>query len=491
MRTSVLASALVLGLVGFAACNQDDSLTPEGEAGAAAGGTGKGGSGGSGGSNGPAAGKGGKGGGSAGRGGAATDGGAPAEAGAAGENHGGRAAGTGGSAGAGDAGAAGSGEEPPILPLFALTTQVFGADAASTQSYVLLASSLDSPLDLADAVLEIPGRALGTGPIDGGRLYVAGDAGPTVTRYDLTPSGGLDEHSSISFLGKGVSEFGEYGGQFQYVSEDKAYWFDPGTAQIVIWDPEAMRLTGDIALSELAFEGEGLSFTAVPVRDEQLIYSFASWRTGPTPIAIPDRAGVVVLDTETDEATVVLDTRCGYVRDGVLAPDGYLYLATEAIGAAVNFLNFNNASAPCLLRFDTETRTFDAEFKVELSSLFDGATGGSLVVAASGQAFLRFLDEQLLPADPEDPVNLNPRFLASAPVWRWAHFTPGSEPTVEPLDTAATTGSVLPFRLGDRTLAPLFSQSESTRLIELTDTGLSEAASASVPGLVFSAVKLK
>lgn len=487
MRLSVFASTLVLAA--FAACNNEGSPTPEGEAGTSSGGTGgKGGSAGS-----SSAGKGGKGG-SAGRGGSAANAGAPAEAGAAGESQGGRGGGSGnggGSAGANDAGAAGSTEEPGVPPVFALTTQVFGADAASTHSYVLLTSALDSPLNLADALIQIPGRALGTGPMDGGRLYVAGDAGPTVTRYDLTESGGLSEHSTVSFLGKGVSEFGEYGGQFQYVAADKAYWFDPGTAQIVIWDPEAMRVTGDVSLSDLAFEGEGLSFTAVPLRDEQLIYSFASWRTGPVPIAIPDRAGVVVLDTASDEATVAIDTRCGYVRDGVLASDGYIYLATEAIGTTVHFLNSNNASAPCLLRFDTGTRAFDPDFKIEISSLFGGATGGSLLVAASGTAFLRFLDEDLLPADPEDPVNLNPRFLASAPVWGWARFTPGPEPEVEVLDTPATTGSVLPFRLGNRTLAPLFSQSEVTQLIELTDTGLSASASASVPGLVFSAVKLK
>jgi hypothetical protein len=449
MRTTVFVSTLVLGLLGFAACTNDDSATPAGEAGASSGGAGRGGTGGSKGGSDP------------------------------------------GSGGTNAAGAAGSGEQPEVLPIFALTTQVFGADATSTQSYVVLASALDSGLDLADAVLEIPGRALGTGPSSGGRLYIAGDAGPTVTRYDLTASGGLREHSSISFLGKGVSAFGEYGAQFQYVSEDKAYWFDAGTAQIVIWDPEAMRITGDIPLRQLAFEGEALSFTAAPLRHEQLIYSFASWRTGPTPIAIPDRAAVIVLDTETDEATVALDTRCGYVRDGVLASDGYLYLATEAIGAAVHFLDSDNASVPCLLRFDPETRTFDPEFKVELSSLFDGAASGSLVVAASGQPFLRYIDEALLPADPEDPVNSNPRSLASAPVWRWAHFTPGSEPFVDPLDASASPGSLLPFRLGNRTLAPLFSRSESTRLIELTDTGLSEAESVNVPGLVFSAVKLK
>lgn len=396
--------------------------------------------------------------------------------------------------GSGESGAGGSAEPAPTPDkdaIYAFTTQVFGVEASDTQSYVILTKNLDRAPSLDDAVIEVSGRALGTGPDEGGVLYLATDSAPSVTRYELSPEGTLEKGPAVSFLGQGVASFAEYSGQFQFVSDEKAYWFDPSAAKIIVFDPTQMTVRGSIALDGLAFEGEGLSFSAAPRKQGNKIYSFASWRTGPVPVTVPDRAAVIVLDTETDTAKVAFDTRCGYVRDGVLADDGYLYLATEALGTAVNYLNAAYASTPCLLRFDTDTEEFDASFKVDLETLFDGEYAGSLMLSASGRPLLRFLDQGLLPEDPEDPINTNARFLASARVWRWAQLSLGDEPSVELLDSAASMGSLLPFVLGGRTYAPVFDARASTEFHELTDTGITKVMEGSMVGLVFSAVKLR
>ena len=381
--------------------------------------------------------------------------------------------------GAGGAGGAPDVEAPAV---YALTTQVFGE--TEDNSYVLLTDKLnaDSELSLDDAVVEIAGRALGTGPENSGLLFVAGELAPTITRYELNDQGKLAGGSSVSFLGKGITSFGEYGGQFQYISPTKAYWFDGPTAQIVVWNPSTMKVTSSLPLTGLAAANQVLSFTAAPLRDGDKLYSFAAWREG---LAITPRAAVVVVDTKTDEVKVVEDTRCGYARDGVLS-DGMIYISTEAFGSAAHYLDGTNPK-PCLLRFDTSDNTFDATFKVELSSLFDGSSAGSLVVGPDNQAFLRVLNAEEIP----DGVT-NPRVLASVAAWDWYKLTPGDEPEVSKVAGATLAGgSVLPFQLGERRFAPLFIGGEETEFLELTADGPSRGKAITIPGLVFSAVKLK
>jgi len=381
-------------------------------------------------------------------------------------------------AGAGDGGV---GQVPEGDPVYALTTQVFGEN--DSQSYVLLTSTLDLETELSvdDALIEVPGRALAAGIDGAGALFIASDQAPTVTRYELTEAGGLDEGESVSFLTAGVTKFAEYSSQFQFVSKEKAYWLDGSTAQIVVWDPTAMEVRGTIALTELAAQGQLLSFTTAPVWHGDTLYLFAAWREG---LIVAPRAAVVAVDTSTDTVTIVQDTRCGYVRDGILADDGFMYMASEAFGAAANWLDPSNP-APCLLRFDIGAQAFDADYQVELSTLVGGAAAGSLVVGPDNRAFLRVLEGRSAP----DGVS-NPRVLASAPAWRWASLMVGEEPAVSGITAPLSSGSVLRFSLGTRVFAPLFVAATSTTFLELTAEGPSESA-INLPGLVFSAVKLR
>ncbi|ACY14572.1 hypothetical protein [Haliangium ochraceum] len=369
-------------------------------------------------------------------------------------------------------------------PLYAVTTQVFGASPADTQSYVIVTDELEGNTELSlDDAIEVPGRALGVGPEDGDVVFVGGTAAPTVTRYDLSADGTLAEGETVSFQGKGLATIGEYGGQFQFISDTKAYFFDGATAQAVIWNPQDMSITGDIQLGDLVLADSTLTFTAAPLRIGDDIITFASWRKG---LEVPSQTAVVVIDTTTDQATVAIDTRCGYVRDGIEGDDGMIYLATEAFGSAVYRLNEANAPAPCLLRFDPESGEFDAEFHVELGTLAEGATVGSLVRGPDGSAFVRVLDEDEFAIQPDT----NPRVLASAQAWRWARLTLGDEPTITELDADANNGSVIMAELGARNFAFLFDGQSATSFLELSSDGPG-AISTKTTGLVFSAVKMR
>ncbi|WP_248913974.1 hypothetical protein [Polyangium aurulentum] len=340
----------------------------------------------------------------------------------------------------------------------------------------------DASLSL-DEGLEIPGRALGVGPEGAGAVFVAGDAGPTLTRYDLQGDGSFQSGATMSFQGKGIATFGEYQGQFQFISETKAYFFDGPTGQVVIWNPKEMTITGQIPLDGLVLADATLTFTAAPLRRGDDVITFAGFRNGPE---VPSRAAVVVVNSKTDEATVVTDDRCGYVRDGIEGPDGKIYMATEAYGAAVHRLNNDNAEPPCMLRFDPATKKFDTAFHVELGTLFGGQTAGSLTRGPGNEAYLRVLDESVFPVMPDT----HPRVLASAAAWKWATVTLGDTPTAEVLAAAPNNGSVIPLELGDQSFVALFQGQDSTKLLELGANGPGDVA-LSAPGLVFSAVKIR
>lgn len=367
--------------------------------------------------------------------------------------------------------------------LYAVVTQIFADDAANNQTYIVVTDSLEGGELSTDDGIELPGRAIGAGPANGGALFVGGDSGPTVTRYELQDDGTLEERDTVSFIGEGIATIGEYGGQFHFVSEDKAYFFDGPTAQLVIWSPEAMTVLDTVPLTDLVIEGTTLTFSASPLVVGDKVITFAGWRLGP---AVPSEVGIVVVDTTSDDVTVLRDGRCGYARDGALGEDGMVYLATEAYGAAVHRLNAENAAAPCMLRFDPDTLALDDAFAPELSALGDGAPTGSLTRGAGGSVFLRVLDETAF----EIVADTHPRVLASAAAWRWARVTLGDEPALELLDTEVSGGSVVMLELGDRSIAPMFVGGESTTFHALSRDGLGEPL-ASIPGLVFSAVKLR
>jgi hypothetical protein len=373
---------------------------------------------------------------------------------------------------------------PAEPALFALVAQVFADDAANNQSYVVVTDALEGNAMLSlDDGIELAGRAIGVGPVDGGVIFVGGDSGPTLTRYDLQDDGSLEEGDTVSFIGEGVATIGEYGGQIHFVSDDKAYFFDGPTAQMVIWNPEAMTVIGATALTDLVIEGATLTFTASPLVVGSKLITFAGWRLGP---AVPSEVGIVVVDTTSDEVTVIRDDRCGYARDGALGDDGMVYVATEAYGAAVHRLNAENAAAPCMLRFDPETSEIDDSFELALNELADGAPTGSLVRGPEGAVFVRVLDENAV----EIADDTHPRVLASATAWQWASVALGDAPSLSLLDTEAGGGSVVMQELGEHFIAPLFTGSESTTLVPLTSDGLGEPL-ATIPGLVFSAVKLR
>ncbi|HYI00038.1 hypothetical protein [Hyalangium sp.] len=375
-------------------------------------------------------------------------------------------------------------DPPPATALYAITTRVSTGDA--TQSYVILTDTVDSSEALKlDGAIEIPGGALGVGVAKSGALFVGSTSAPTVTRYNLTTKGSLEKVGTVSFQNQGASSIGEYQHQFQFVSETKAYYFDGTSAKAVIWNPTDMTVTGSIDLSGLVIQGARLTFATLPFRVGDLILMPVGWRPS-AGIGITKQAAVVIVDTKTDTATIAKDDRCGYVRDGVLGPDGQVYLATEVYGSAVRRVAGGDTPVPCLLRLNPQTRAFDSSFFRELSALVNGGTAGSLLPGPQGTAYLRVLDESQF----EVKQDTHPRVLASASAWKWWQLRLDTL-TATPVDgLPSTSGSSFLFEVGNRTLFTEFTNgSSTTNLRELTDR--SGKVTASMPGMAFSYLQVR
>lgn len=368
---------------------------------------------------------------------------------------------------------------------------VFGSQiimGSSQTSYLVLTDTLSpvAPLD-TDGALEVTGRALvaGTG---NGYVYVGSNAGPTVTRYELSGDGNsfITPGTEVSFANEGVSSIGEYQEQFQFISDTKAYYFDAETTQVIVWNPTAMTVTQTLPFSDAAIAGATLTFGNAPIRDGDMLFVPLGWRTGPT--NVNPIAGVIAIDTESDTLTYATDDRCGYVRDGVVGADGMIYLATEAFGAAAYHVNSMAAPAPCLLRFDPETLAFDADFFVALETL-TGSTAGTLLPAGQGSAWLRVLDTSLTEVTPETA----PRLLASLPVWRWWEVELGDTPTASVADGLEPgVGSSFLIKLGDAALIPAIrSDRSNTDMRSFADGMPNNSITLSAPGLVFSGVRVR
>jgi hypothetical protein len=367
---------------------------------------------------------------------------------------------------------------------YVIATQVFSGENSNT--YLVATDTIEAGEVSLDDATVVPGRAIVASPGSGRYVYVGGDKGPQLTRYELSADGALVAGEQVSFGAKGVASIGEYQTQFQFVSDTKAYYFDAKSSQAVVWNPSTMKLISSIDLSELASATHVVAFSSAPARrgDEVIMpVGFRSLNNA----QIVDGAALVIIDSNEDKLTIARDDRCGYVRDAVTTEDGTIYVATEAYGAAVHRLNKANAPAPCLLRVLPGKRAFDPDFHVDLATLSGGKTVGSLALLPSGKAYTKVLDESLTSIGPMT----NARGLASAAAWTWSEITLGDEPTLAPApELPASAGSIIAFRTDDAVLfAEFVNFSESTKLRNLSDGSGDVLVSAQ--GLLFSLAQLR
>ena len=155
----------------------------------------------------------------------------------------------------------GSGAPVP-QSLYAVPTEVYGADFASSTSFVPLVSSLDVERIELDQAREKDGRASVMALEN--YLFIASSSAPFIERYEVQPDGSLVEAGRLSFANYGLPEFFSIDAWGSItISPTKAYVFNRGNGAHVVWNPTTLQITGEIEGPDVLRNGWDLESVAV------------------------------------------------------------------------------------------------------------------------------------------------------------------------------------------------------------------------------------
>jgi hypothetical protein len=366
---------------------------------------------------------------------------------------------------------------------FLLGTRVW--DDTSATSYFHVVSSLEAGVAVDEGqALEVAGAAK-LFAIEGAGWFAlgAGEA-PTITRYTINDQGRLAPAGSVSLLDYGVERLWD---TLYVVSPTKMYYPDREGQRLIIIDPSAMEITGEVGLAETGREGFLSVYSYAHLeRGSDILFSVA-WIDWDETDSILGATGLVVLDTETDTVSRFdVDSRCGGITTPLEMSSGDVYFVSSALAAAAHRLD-RLPTPPCALRVRAEDDTFDPDYLESLAALTGSPMAGEPVPGGGSSIFLRAFDQDLgTVADGALTWE-----LTSQSAWRWLRWTPGTGDVSPVAALAPSTSDVLWFRVdgkvyGTETMADY----SETTLIELTAAGGPRRA-LTAPGFLHGVARIR
>jgi len=299
--------------------------------------------------------------------------------------------------------------------LFAVPTQVYGADFATSTSYVSIVPSLDVPRISLDGAREVDGR--GTVAKLGDYFYIASSSAPVVERFELRADGSLKAAGKLNFSNYGVPEYftiDAWGGVL--VDAEKAYVFNGTDGSHVAWNPTTMEITGKIDGPGLVQEGYNFESIAI-VRGNRMyrIFTFLnydSWEFLSTPQYL------AVYDLDKDELLdVIEETRCPQLYSRPFVDEkGDIYFSGWVWTPGLTLTGDYPAS--CALRIKDGEDAFDPDWQLNFAAdVTEGREAGILRYLGSGKALLDVFHDERTTID----ENTDPQELMNTPNWRlWA-----------------------------------------------------------------------
>lgn len=356
-------------------------------------------------------------------------------------------------------------------------------DDVGTTSYFHVVSSLDQDEHVDESkALEIAGAAKLYAVPDVGWFAVGGGEEPTITRYTLDDER-LVAAERISLALYGVESLWD---TLYVVSSTKMYYPDRDNSQLIIINPEEMRIDGAIDLSDTVRDGYLSLYAYTPhFRDGQLLFSVGwfDW----TNDNVLDETGLVVIDTDEDKVVRVdVDARCGGITTSLQTSSGDAYFVSSALAGVANLLG-RLETEPCALRVLADESAFDADYLERLEDVTGSAVSGEPIPAGGDAAFLRVLDEDLVEVE-EGAATWE---ITGQVAWRWVRWdiVSGEVTSIDELEPS--TSDVLWFDVdgaifGTETTADY----SETTLIELTASdGPKRALTA--PGFLHGVAKVR
>jgi len=340
------------------------------------------------------------------------------------------AAGSTGSQASGEGAGIESGAEhvPPALgSSFAVPTEVYGADFASSASYVPLVPSLDVPrIELGNA-REVTGRAsvAAIGPW----LFVASSTRPIVERFEVQADGSLREAGRLGFMNYGVPDFfaiDAWGAVF--INANKAYIFNGSDGSHVVWNPSTLEITGEIAAPP-GVSRRGYNFESVAaVRGNRMyrIFTLLNYDTWEF-LAAPQYLAVYDLESDTLLGTVE-ESRCPQLYSRPFLDErGDIYFSGWVWTPGLTLTS--NYPASCALRILAGQDSFDPSWQLDFAAdVTGGREAGILRYLGGGRALLDVFHAERTSID----AATDPEDLVNTPNWRlWS------------IDLATKTGAPL------------------------------------------------
>jgi len=370
---------------------------------------------------------------------------------------------------------------PPPAPLYVGATRVFTPEGS--QGYLFAVPSLDSDasVDLRRSV-EIQDAWVFGSP--GPDFFTATIFEPTIVRWHVTPEGEFVKGPTLSFANQGVS--GTYtAAATPLYSDEKSYFVDAGSLQVVVWNPREMVFLRTIQLPEAPMPG--FEPTAeLTVRDGQVLVSMM-WTSADSGFTRNgDRVRLVAIDPATDTISQVTDdTRCASLSPAGVTSDGTAYFSPWDYHAAVRgVFGQGFGSASCGLRVIPAASTLDQGYDVDLSALVGGRPAGGLQLLNDEEALLHVWHDELVDAAPETWSEQR-----SEPGYKWYRWRLGSAEATELPDQAPSAeGSA--WRSVDGRVISFANNAEysETTLISLDDTGRGQPGLI-VPGWIVTMLK--
>ena len=302
---------------------------------------------------------------------------------------------------------------PPVTPLFAVPTEVYGADFASSASYIPLVTSLDVPrIELGNA-REVTGRA--SAAVIGPWLFVASSAAPVVERFEVQPDGSLRDAGRLSFANYGLPEFfaiDAWGAVF--INPEKAYIFNGSDGSHVVWNPTTLEITGEIAappgILRMGYNFESVSL----VRGNRLyrvftLLNYDTWEF----LAAPQYLAVYDLDRDTLLSTVE-ESRCPQLYSRPFLDErGDIYFSGWVWTPGLTLTSDYPAS--CALRVPAGQDTFDLSWQLNFAAdVTAGREAGVLRYVGGGKALLDVFHAERTTID----ASTDPQDLVNTPNWR-------------------------------------------------------------------------
>ena len=366
-------------------------------------------------------------------------------------------------------------------PVYLVHSAVEGTDGRS--NYFTLTTRLDGgTLDYGTSI-PLMGRPRLYAQEGLGFFAIANAETKEITKYELGDDGCFVKGPSINLAARGVTAMGAQAVYF--ASATRAYYKDPGEAQIIVWNPTEMIVEDTIALpASVVRDGWLTSFGDWVARDGEAFFT-VSW-TSPTYDRVAPGTALVRIDTATNEVTVTEDLRCrGIETAGNI--DGTLYFFSGVISPFGYQIYGDDGGQPdCILRVLPGEQAFDGDWVGSLSeALPENTAATASAVSEDGEVWVQVVD---LATAPTEAGSTYGQWYAAD--WTWWHVQmPGLTEAVQaPTQPGAYSSFTLSADSGFYISQTASDYSETT-LIDLS--GAEPKPGLNLPGFVLDIVRVR